>query len=272
MYAVIFSNGSDILKRIVIKVGSSTLTYENGRPNLRRIDEICRVVADLKNIGHEVVLVSSGAVAVGVNRLGLKERPKDVRYKQAAAAIGQADLVSLYDRFFSDYGYIASQVLLTGSTVSTPDRKENLTNTFEALLEYGVVPVINENDSVSIEELVLGDNDKLSAIVATLIGADQLIILTDIDALNDRNPKTDPTAKPIRVVEKITDEMMREAGGSGSNRGTGGMQTKLTAIRMANENGICANIISGSDPKLIYDAVEGREAGTFFKAGGRSDS
>ena len=185
MYAVIFSNGSDILKRIVIKVGSSTLTYENGRPNLRRIDEICRVVADLKNIGHEVVLVSSGAVAVGVNRLGLKERPKDVRYKQAAAAIGQADLVSLYDRFFSDYGYIASQVLLTGSTVSTPDRKENLTNTFEALLEYGVVPVINENDSVSIEELVLGDNDKLSAIVATLIGADQLIILTDIDALYD---------------------------------------------------------------------------------------
>jgi glutamate 5-kinase len=252
------------VNRVVIKVGSSTLTYENGRPNLKRMEHICRVVSDLKNRGIEVVLVSSGAVAVGVNRLGLKERPTDLKGKQAAAAIGQSDLVAIYDRFFSEYGYLAAQILLTRAAIGTPNRKENIINTFSALLEYGAVPVVNENDTVSVEELVFGDNDRLSAEVAGLIGADLLIIMTDIDGLYDRDPKENPDARRILRVSEITDELLESAGGAGTSRGTGGMRSKLEAIRFANDSGINAAIISGEKPEYIYDLLDDKDVGTFF--------
>ena len=259
-------------KRVVIKIGSSTLTYENGKPNLRRIELICRIVADLKNRGVEVVLVSSGAIAVGVGRLGLKARPSDTRGKQAAAAVGQSDLVALYDRFLSEYGYVGAQVLLTRDVVEQPDRKENVINTFDALLEFGAVPVVNENDTVSIEELVFGDNDHLSAVVAMLTGADALLILTDTDGLYDCDPKTHPEAKRIPVVENITSAMLDGAGGAGTSRGTGGMRSKLEAVRLATENGIDAVILSGEEPRRIYHLFDGESVGTYFKAKGRAIS
>ena len=213
-------------KRIVIKVGSSTLTYENGKPNLRRIEQLCRVISDLKNRDIEVILVSSGAVAVGVNRLRLSERPRDTKGKQAAAAVGQADLMSLYDRTFSEYGYVTAQILLNRDVIEHEDRKQNIINTFHALLDFGAVPIVNENDSVSVEELVFGDNDNLSAIVASLTDAEGLIILTDIDGYYDDDPRENPDARLIHTLSEITDEMITLAGGSGSDKGTGEQSLK----------------------------------------------
>lgn len=252
-------------KRIVIKVGSSTLTYENGKPNIRRIEQLCRVVSDLKNRGVDVIIVSSGAIAVGVNRLKLSERPKDTKGKQAAAAVGQCDLMSIYDRNFAEYGYVSAQILLNRDVIEHEDRKTNVINTFKTLLEYDAVPIVNENDSVSVEEILFGDNDNLSAIVASLVEAEGLIILTDIDGYYDDNPRENPDARLIHVVNEVTPEMIENAGGNGTNRGTGGMKTKLEAAKFAAEHNIETIIMSGDNPKKIFDIFDGYSVGTIFK-------
>lgn len=252
-------------KRVVIKVGSSTLTYENGKPNLRRIEQLCRVVSDLRNRDIEVIIVSSGAVAVGVNRLRLPGRPSDTRGKQAAAAVGQCDLMSIYDRNLAEYGYVSAQILLNRDVVEHEDRKTNVINTFNALLEFGAVPIVNENDSVSVEEIVFGDNDNLSAIVASLVEAQGLIILTDIDGYYDDDPRENPNARLIHSLDKITDEMIEAAGGNGTTRGTGGMRTKLEAARFAASHQIETIIMSGDNPKKIFDVFDGHMVGTHIK-------
>lgn len=252
-------------KRIVIKVGSSTLTYENGKPNLRRIEQLCRVVSDLRNRDVEVIIVSSGAVAVGVNRLRLPERPSDTRGKQAAAAVGQCDLMSIYDRNLAEYGYVSAQILLNRDVIEHEDRKNNVINTFNALLEFGAVPIVNENDSVSVEEIVFGDNDNLSAIVASLVEAQGLIILTDIDGYYDDDPRENPNARLIHSLDKITDEMIEAAGGNGTSRGTGGMRTKLEAARFASLHSVETIIMSGDNPKKIFDVFDGHSVGTHIK-------
>jgi len=253
-------------KRIVIKVGSSTLTYENGKPNIRRIEQLCRVVSDLRNRDIEVVIVSSGAVAVGANRLRLTSRPTDTKIKQAAAAVGQCDLMSLYDRNLAEYGYVSAQILLNRDVIDYADRKQNVINTFNSLLELGAVPIVNENDSVSIEEIVFGDNDNLSAIVAGLVNAEGLIILTDIDGYYDDDPRENPDARIIHTIDTVTDEMINSAGGNGTERGTGGMKTKLEAARYASDNGIETIIMSGENPKKIFDIFDGHSIGTKIKS------
>lgn len=252
-------------KRIVIKVGTSTLTYENGKTNIRRLAKLVSVLADLHNAGCEVVLVSSGAIGVGVGKLGLPSRPTDTMGRQAAAAVGQCELMFMYDKFFSEYGQKVGQLLITKGDVECEERRTNLTNTFDRLFEYGAVPIVNENDSVSIEELVFGDNDCLSANVAKLIHADALIMLTDIDGLYSGNPREDPDATLIVNVERIDDDLKALAGGTGSNRGTGGMITKLNAAEIATQAGIPAIIMNGSTPTDLYKTVEGRQVGTFFE-------
>ena len=253
-------------KRLVIKIGSSSLTHQGGRPNLRGIDRLSRVISELKNTGKEVILVSSGAIAVGRNRLGMDIKPHEIKLKQAAAAVGQCDLMCLYDRAFAEYGYVAAQILMNRDVVDNPERKTNVINTFDALLTMGAVPIVNENDSVAIEEIKFGDNDHLSAIVAGLISADGLIIMTDIDGYYNKNPKTDAAAKRLQTVKTITDEMIEKAGTEGSDVGTGGMRTKLEAARLAAKHGIPTVIMSGVNPDLLYDLVEGKPVGTYFCA------
>ena len=250
--------------RLVIKIGSSTLTHSNGRPNLRRIEQLCRVISDIKNAGREVVLVSSGAVAVGVNRLNLPHRPQDVPGKQAAAAVGQCNLMAIYDRFFSEYGYKVAQILLTRNIVEQQRAKQNTINTFHALLALGAIPIVNENDTVLAEESLVGDNDRLSAIVATLIEADGLVLLTDIDGLYDSDPKKNPDAKHIPLVRDITDDLMQAAGAAGTSRGTGGMRSKLEATQIALRAGMEVAIISGETPDRLHDLLAGKEVGTRF--------
>ena len=243
-------------KRIVVKVGSSTLTYETGMINIRRVEKLVKVLADLRNSGKEIVLVSSGAVAVGVGKLGLKERPHDTPSKQAAAAVGQCELMYLYDKLFAEYNHNVAQVLLTRDIVEVEKRTENVVNTFNRLLEMGVIPVVNENDTVAVEEIEFGDNDTLSAIVATLVGANALILMSDIDGLYTANPHEDPNATLIRRVETIDDSILSIAGGAGSNRGTGGMITKIHAAQIACSKGIDMAIIQGENPDLLYDLME----------------
>ena len=256
-------------KRIVVKVGTSTLTYENGKINLRRVDTLSKVLSDLRNSGHDIVLVSSGAIGVGVGKLGLSKRPDTTREKQALAAVGQCELMFMYDKFFSEYNNTVAQVLLTKYSVDTDHKKENVLNTFNTLLQMGIIPIVNENDTVAIDELEgnnFGDNDMLSAIVSNLIKADTLVILTDIDGLYTDNPRTNPNAQHIDVVEKITDEIMHMAHGSGSNRGTGGMVTKLSAAKFVNENSIDCIVLNGEDPSILYDVVDKKkQVGTLFK-------
>lgn len=256
-------------KRIVIKVGTSTLTYENGKINLRRVDTLCKVLSDLNNSGHEIVLVSSGAIGVGVGKLGLPERPKSTREKQALAAVGQCELMFMYDKFFSEYNNTVAQVLLTRYSVDSEHKKENVLNTFNTLLSMGIIPIVNENDTVAIDELEgnnFGDNDMLSAIVSTLIGADTLVILTDIDGLYTDNPRTNPDAEHIDVVDEITDEIMHMANGSGSNRGTGGMATKLTAAKLSTEHGTDCIVLNGENPEVLYEVLlDSKSIGTLFK-------
>lgn len=253
------------INRMVVKVGTSTLTYENGKLNLGRIDKLARTIADIKNRGIEVVLVSSGAIGVGVGKLGLKQRPTLTREKQAVAAVGQCELMYLYDKMFSEYGYKTGQVLLTKDVLDNPERKENVTNTFNTLLDMHVVPVVNENDAVSVDEIVIGDNDTLSAVVATIIDADLLVILTDIDGLYDKDPRKNADAKRISVVEKITDEIKEMAGGAGSSRGTGGMFTKVLAAEITSQNGIYTVVCNGENPTILYDIIDGKDVGTLFK-------
>ena len=255
-------------KRIVVKVGSSTLTHPSGGINLRRMDELVKVLADIKNSGREIILVSSGAVAAGVGKLGLGSRPADIPGKQACAAVGQSELMYLYDKGFGEYNHSIGQVLLTYDAIEHSDRRRNIHNTFERLLEMGVIPIVNENDTVSVDEIKIGDNDTLSAEVAILTGSDVLIIFSDIDGLYTANPADHPDARLVPLVTKIDENLMATAGGAGSNRGTGGMQTKLTAARRAGSEGIDMAILNGSRPHLLYDLLEGKEVGTRFELNG----
>lgn len=250
-------------KRIVVKVGTSTLTHKTGKTNIARISDLVNVLADLHNMGHEIILVSSGAIAIGTSRLGLKRKPDTIMGKQAAAAVGQGELMFLYDKFFGEYDVVVSQLLFTYNALENSDNKEHLTNTFNQLLEYGSIPVVNENDSVSIEELLNGDNDCLSATVAELIGADMLILLTDTDGLYDGNPSENPEARLIDIVEEITEEIEAFAGGAGK-RGTGGFMTKVKAAKIATSAGIPVVVMNGADPKKIYDVLNGENVGTKF--------
>ena len=252
-------------KRIVFKVGTSTLAYPTGKTNIRRIAKLSAVLSDLQNSGLQVVLVTSGAIGVGVGKLGLKERPADTPGRQAAATVGQCELMFMYDKLFSEYGQTVGQLLITRSDIEDNERKTNLINTFEKLFEYGAIPIINENDSVAVEEIVYGDNDNLSANVAKLIGADALVILTDIDGLFSANPSEDESAVLIPFVDEITQDIFDLATPVGSKLGTGGMETKLQAAKLATEAGINTAVINGSDPEDIYKLLDGRQIGTFFK-------
>lgn len=253
-------------KRIVIKVGTSTLTHRTGHINIRLLEKLVRVLSDIRNAGREIVLVTSGAIGVGVGKLGLAERPTDMPGKQAAAAVGQCELMYLYDRYFSDYNHTVGQVLITRYTTDGAEARENVKNTFAALLALGAIPVVNENDTVATDEIRVGDNDTLSAIVAELTAADALVILSDIDGLYTANPQTDPAATLVPVVQKIDDALLATAGGAGSSRGTGGMLTKLTAAQMATGHGIDMYILNGNDPDRLYDLLEGKPVGTWFVA------
>ncbi len=252
------------LKRIVIKVGTSSLTYETGKINIKKIESLVRVISDLCNRGVEVVLVSSGAVGAGMGKLNLPKRPDDIRSKQALAAIGQATLVSIYDKFFSEYGHNTAQVLLTKFILDDAERCQNTKNTFEKMFEYGVIPIVNENDVISTYELEFGDNDTLSAYIAELVEAEMLIILSDIDGLFDCNPAENPSARLIPVVKELNEEIYNLAGGAGSKRGTGGMVTKLKAAEILNPKGIDMVITNGAHPENIYDIFEGKQVGTLF--------
>ncbi len=256
----------DNKKRIVIKIGTSTLTHrKSGRLNIRRLNNLVSVIADLKNQGRDVVIVSSGAVGLGLGRLGIAEKPSDTPTKQAAAAVGQCELMYMYDERFGKYGITVAQILLT-KTILQQDRRKNVENTMEKLLESGVIPIVNENDTVAIDELELdfGENDTLSAIVAQLCKADLLVILTDIDGLYDENPNENPNANIIHEVEEITEDIYMAAGGKGSKFATGGMQTKLDAAMIAHSAGIDMAIINGRDPENIYRLFDGEEIGTIF--------
>lgn len=254
------------IQRLVVKVGTSTLTYATGNINFRCLSRLVEVLSDISNAGVQVVLVSSGAIAVGVGKLGLAERPADVPGRQAAAAVGQSELMFLYDKLFSEYSKTTAQMLLTASDMNDPQRRAHLVNTFEKLLEYRSLPIVNENDSVSVEEIVHGDNDCLSAQVAALIRADALVILTDIDGLYDSDPRENPAARRVGVVEEITPELEAAAGGAGSSRGTGGMATKLNAAKLATAAGVDTYIINGTPCDNLYTLLEGRDIGTLFCA------
>ena len=254
------------IKRFVVKVGTSTLTYDTGKTNIRRMAKLAQVLSDLKNSGYEVVLVTSGAIGVGVGKLGLSERPHDTPGRQAAATVGQCELMFMYDKLFSEYGHIIGQLLVTKSDFENTERHTNLVNAFEKLFEYGALPIINENDSVGVEEIVFGDNDSLSANIAKLVHADMLIILTDTDGLFSANPREDDSAVLIPVVNKITDETFALAGSRGSSRGTGGMVTKLQAASIAAKAGIRTVVMNGSDPEDLYKLLDGRRIGTLFNA------
>ena len=253
-------------KRIVFKVGTSTLTYSNYNTNIRRLQKLVWVLADLHNSGKEVALVTSGAIAVGVGKLRLSQRPEAIPSRQAASCVGQCELMFLYNKFFSEFGLNIGEMLITNRDIEDAESRRNLHNTFESIFALGAIPVINENDSVSVDEIVFGDNDHLSAAVAKLVGADALVMLTDTDGLFDANPVEDPNARLIPKVDVITDEMLAAASGTGSSRGTGGMVTKLDAAKLATEAGIETFVINGSDPADIYKLVDGRSLGTHFKA------
>jgi len=253
-------------KTIVFKVGTSTLTHTTGKTNLKGMEELVLVLSDLMNEGKQVALVTSGAIGVGVGKLGLPERPKDTAGKQAAATVGQCELMFMYDKMFSQYGHKVGQLLITKEDVDDPKRKQNLVQTFERLFTFGAIPIINENDAVAVDEIVYGDNDSLSAVVATLIHADALVILTETDGLYTANPMTDPTAKRIAEVPEITDEIRSYASGTGTALGTGGMVTKLHAAEIATAAGVDTYIISGKEPKDIYRLMDGDAIGTHFPA------
>ena len=242
------------VKTVVVKIGTSTLTYENGKMNLRRIDKLCRTLCDLQNGGRRIVLATSGAI-------------DDTAKKQALAAIGQCELMFAYDKFFGEYHQNVAQVLLTADVTSQPISRRNVENTFRELLDMNVIPIVNENDTVAVDELEgrnFGDNDTLSAIVASIINADVLMILTDIDGVYDKNPKVYPDAKRLSVIEKIDDEVRAMAGGAGSARGTGGMATKIRAAEIAGRANIPTYILSGEDPENLYRIFDGEDIGTVF--------
>ena len=250
--------------RIVVKVGTSTLAHSTGRMNIRHVEDLVKVLSDLKNAGHEMILVSSGAIGMGVGKLNLPGKPSDMPTKQAAAAVGQCELMYTYDRLFLQYNHTVAQILLTGEDVDHSERRENFENTMERLLELGALPIINENDTVATAEIKVGDNDTLGAIVARCVKADLLVLLSDIEGLYTADPRKDPSAKLIPVVEEVTPEIEALAGGVGSGLATGGMATKLRAAKMVAEVGCDMIITNGEHPEVLYDIAEGKAVGTRF--------
>ncbi|MCR5150200.1 MAG: glutamate 5-kinase [Clostridiales bacterium] len=256
--------------RIVIKVGTSTLTHSTGRINIRRVSSLCRVIADLMNAGNEIVLVSSGAIGMGVGKLNLKNRPSDMPTKQACAALGQCELMYVYDEEFSKYNRNIAQILITKADIEIEENHNNFRNTVEKLIEFGVLPVINENDTISTEEIAIGDNDTLAANVSVSTEADLLIVLSDIDGLYDGDPRIDTNARIIEVVEKIDGNIEKMAKGRGTDLGTGGMSTKIHAARIAVGSGIDMVIANGNNPENLYGIIEGENIGTRFLSGGKT--
>mgnify|MGYP005766997099 FL=1 len=250
--------------RLVIKVGTSTLAHGSGKLNIRRVEWLCRVISDLKNAGNEIILVSSGAIGMGVGKLNLACRPSDMPTKQAAAAVGQCELMYTYDRLFSEYNHTVAQILITGDDIENELRRTHFVNTLERLLELGALPIINENDTVATAEIAVGDNDTLAAIVAVNSGADLLVLLTDIDGLYSADPKKDKTARLIPQVDEIDDKIRSLAGGAGSSLGTGGMRTTIHAAEICTAGGIDMIIARGDNPDVLYDICEGKGAGTRF--------
>lgn len=252
------------IQRIVVKVGSSTLTHPEGGLNFDKIDRLTMVLSDMKNSGKQVILVTSGAVSAGVSKLGMHRRPNCMKEKQAAASVGQSELMFIYDKFFSQYGQTIAQLLLTKTVLNQDDLRFNATNTLETLLTYGVIPIVNENDSVATDEIAYGDNDTLSAITAHIINADLLVLLSDIDGLYDDNPSTNPNAKLIPIVNEFIPEIINMAKGAGSKHGTGGMVTKIHAAQIASKYQIPMIIANGKDPKILYDILKNEYRGTLF--------
>lgn len=257
--------------RIVVKVGTSTLAHATGRLNIQRMERLCRVLSDLKNAGHEIILVSSGAIGMGVGKLNLPGRPADMPSKQAAAAVGQCELMYTYDKQFTEYSHTVAQLLLTGEDIKSEQRSRNVRSTLSRLLELGALPIINENDAVATDEIgvenTIGENDSLSAIVAAAIGADLLVLLSDIDGLYDKDPRRHPDARLIPTVERVDDELFTLAEDSSTGLGTGGMITKLRAAAIATEAGCEMVIANGGKPEVLYDIAAGRPAGTRFLTG-----
>ena len=250
--------------RIVIKIGTSTLAHPTGHLNIRRVEQLCKIMSDIKNAGHELILVSSGAIGMGVGKLGLRERPKDIPSKQAAAAVGQCELMYTYDKLFSEYHHTVAQLLITGDDTTNDTRRFNFTNTLNRLLELGALPIINENDTVATDEIVIGDNDTLAAIVARSVHAKMLILLSDIDGLYTADPHTHPEAKLLHHVTGIDDHIREIAGISSSTQGTGGMVTKLHAADICLGCGCKMVIANGNNPGNLYDILEGKTVGTTF--------
>ena len=250
--------------RIVIKIGTSTLAHSTGHLNIRRVEELCKVISDIKNAGHEIIIVSSGAIGMGVGKLGLHTRPTDIPTKQAAAAIGQCELMYTYDKLFSEYNHTVAQLLITSDDVENQERHNNFSNTLNRLLELNVIPIINENDTVATKEIVIGDNDTLAAIVAQTIQADSLILLSDINGLYTADPHTHSDAQLIQRISVIDESIIALAGGSGSNLGTGGMVTKLQAAQICLRCGCDMVITNGNNPGAIYDIIDGKPIGTTF--------
>jgi glutamate 5-kinase len=250
--------------RIVVKVGTSTLAHSTGNINIRHVEELCKVLSDLKNAGHEIILVSSGAIGMGVGKLSLKEKQQDMPTKQAAAAVGQCELMYTYDKLFSEYNHTVAQLLITGDDVANQTRHTNFRNTLNRLLELDALPIINENDTVATDEIVIGDNDTLAAIVAQSVKADLLILLSDIDGLYTADPHRDPEAKLLSHVPALTEEIFALAGVSASLQGTGGMVTKLQAAKICLDSGCAMVIANGRTPENLYDILDGKPVGTRF--------
>ena len=253
--------------RIVIKIGTSTLAHPTGHLNIRLVEELCKTISDIKNAGHQVILVSSGAIGMGVGKLGLLERPKDIPTKQAAAAVGQCELMYTYDKLFGEYNHTVAQLLITGDDIRTHQRHENFSNTLNRLLELGALPIINENDTVSTDEIVIGDNDTLAAYVAESVKAELLILLSDINGLYTADPHKDPNATLIPVINELTDDIYALAGASSTKQGTGGMVTKLRAAAIATEAGCDMVIANGKNPEGLSDILDGKAVGTRFIGG-----
>ena len=254
-------------KRIVIKIGTSSLSFAGGRINFHRIEKLARVLSLLRKNGSQVLLVTSGAIAVGAARIGMTERPRELARKQALAAIGQAELIKIYQKFFEENNQLVAQVLLTKDVVTIPELNRNARRTLARLLKMELIPIINENDTIATNEIEFGDNDTLSAIVACLVEADLLIILSDIDGLYSADPRTDPSAEIIHTVKEITPELEKLASGAGSSFSTGGMVTKISAAKICQQAGVDCVIASGSDPAVIFEVLEGKKVGTHFIAG-----
>ena len=250
--------------RIVVKIGTSTLAHPTGHLNIRRVEQLCKVMSDIKNAGHELILVSSGAIGMGVGKLGLRERPKDIPTKQAAAAVGQCELMYTYDKLFSEYHHTVAQLLITGDDTKNAQRHQNFSNTLNRLLQLGALPIINENDTVSTDEIVIGDNDTLGAIVAESVHADLLILLSDIDGLYTADPHKDPSAKLLEKVTVIDDSILNLAGVSSTKQGTGGMVTKLRAAQICLSCGCEMVIANGHAPENLYAILDGQNVGTRF--------